>query len=135
MTPVAASIRPLLLGLLLLVLGPATGQERTEGPPAEVKPDDRVGELRAMEGHTDRVYCVAFSPAGGFLFSASADRTVRMWDVASGKEVRQFNGHTEGVASVALTRDGRRMLTGSWDKSVRLWDVETGKELRKFEGH
>ena len=70
--------------------------------------------------------------SGSFL---GPDPTLRLWDVATGKEIRSFAGHTGEVSSVAFSPDGRFALSGSWDHTVRLWDVATGKEIRTFAGH
>jgi WD40 repeat protein len=57
------------------------------------------------------------------------DGAVRLWDVASGKEVRVLKGHTDRVASACFSPDGLRILTASWDRTARLWDTATGREL------
>src|SRR5262249_28345167 len=67
--------------------------------------------------------------------SASYDRSVRLWDVASGKQLRQFDGHTREVYAVAFSADGTRAASGGNDRTVRIWDVPTARELRKLEGH
>jgi WD40 repeat protein len=56
------------------------------------------------------------------------DRAVRLWDLATGKELRVLRGHTDRVISVAFSPDGKRLVTASWDKTARIWDVSTGKE-------
>jgi WD40 repeat protein len=52
---------------------------------------------------------------------------VRLWDVATGKEVRRFTGHEGSVNSVAVTPDGKYVVSGSGDKTVRVWELATGK--------
>jgi len=86
-----------------------------------------------LRGHTDEVQSVAFSGDGAQLVSGSADQTVRLWDVATGRALRTFQGHTEAVQAVAFSADGRRLASGSWDKTVRLWNVTTGQEARRLQ--
>ena len=92
-------------------------------------------ELRSFKGHTDSIYGVAFSPDGKRALSGSDDKTLRLWDVATGTELCRFTGHTGEVESVAFSPDGKWALSGSKDETMRLWDAQTGKELRRFTGH
>jgi len=66
--------------------------------------------------------------------SGSDDNTLRLWEVATGKELRILKGHLNHVNSVAFAPDGRRALSGSYDNTIKLWEVSTGKELRTFTG-
>jgi TIR domain/WD domain, G-beta repeat len=93
--------------------------------------------IRAFTGHTSLVFSVAFAPDGRSALSGSADSTLKLWDVATGKEIRTFTGHTSFslVLSVVFAPDGRSALSGSTDKTLKLWDVATGKEIRSFAGH
>jgi len=92
-------------------------------------------EASAFSGHTDPVSCVAFAPDGRSALSGSDDQTLRLWDVASGKELRRFEGHRDAVTAVAFSADGRFAASGSRDRTVRLWDVASGRERGRLEGH
>jgi WD40 repeat protein len=81
------------------------------------------------------VRSVAFAPDGRRIASSSWDRTLRLGDVQTGREVRPFKGHTAAPDGIRFTPDGRHLLSsGGQDRSVRVWDVETGKEVRRTRG-
>ena len=78
---------------------------------------------------------VAFSPDGARLVAGCGDRTVRVFDVATGKQVRVFRHHADWVQSVAFSKDGKRVVSGSRDRTVRVFDPETGEIQTTFTGH
>ena len=76
-----------------------------------------------LKGHTDRVLAVAYSPTEDILASASADKTIRLWNQNTGKALLTLTGHTAEVKSIAFSADGRYLISGSRDLTVRVWDV------------
>ena len=93
--------------------------------------DTRTGEqVRTLEGHSNTVGCMAFSPNGEVLASGGGryDGTVRLWNTRTGEESRILEGQF-GVDSVAFSPDGAKLATAN-QGSIRIWDVRTGERLR-----
>jgi WD40 repeat protein len=72
---------------------------------------------------------------GNTSFREAMTKTLRLWELATGKEVRRFTGHKDVVLSVAVTPDGKYVVSGSNDNTVRLWELATGQEVRRFTRH
>jgi WD40 repeat protein len=97
-----------------------------EKPKAEIVP---------QLGHSATVSSVAIAPDGKTALSGSWDHTLRLWDLASGREIKKFEGHSGWVNSVAFAPDGKTALSGSNDNTLRLWDLASGREIKTLEGH
>ena len=108
-----------------------------EGVSASCAADDGpTTKVRAtLKGHTGVVWCVAFSPDGKTLASASDDETIKLWETATGNELATLKGHYGSVQCVAFSPDGKTVASGAADFSIRLWDAATGKERAVLKGH
>jgi WD40 repeat protein len=90
---------------------------------------------KTLTGHSDSVLSAAYSSDSRYLASGSGDNTIKIWEVAKGKELRTLTGHSSGVYSVVYSPDGRYLASGSGDNTIKIWEVATGKELRTLTGH
>jgi small GTP-binding protein len=120
---------------------PTKGKPAPKVEPAKkpAQPPEQAEPLAVLErkltGHEGWVKSVAVSPDGTWAASGSDDKTVKIWDLATGAYWATLQGHESHVYSVAITPDGERILSASVDKSVRVWDASLGRELARLDGH
>ena len=82
--------------------------------------------------HKREIYAVASSHQGDLIATASADRTIKIWNAKSQKVLRTLKGHEESVWCVAFSPDDKRLVSCGDDKSIRFWNTETGQELAQL---
>ncbi|HEX3147821.1 MAG TPA: c-type cytochrome domain-containing protein [Gemmataceae bacterium] len=96
---------------------------------------DNTGELDPLEVSAGQANQMAFTADGRRGVIASADRSVRSYEVEGKRDLKRMVGHTASVWAVALSADGKQALSGSMDGAARLWDVEAARQLQKLDGH
>ena len=107
-------------------------------------------ERLTLKGHSGRVACVAFSPDGNRIVTGSSDKTLKIWDAESGRELFTLRGHEHPVRSVAYSPDGRSIVSGGGDSHfevslgfngrsaggpLKVWNAENGQERLALKGH
>src|SRR5262249_21201215 len=93
----------------------------------------RMGMVRLR--HAGQLNSVAYPPDAKTVASASWEKTIRIWDAATGQELRKLQGHDDKVMAVAFAPDGKTLASASVDKTVRLWGAATGQQLRILNRH
>ena len=93
--------------------------------------------IATLQGHTDGVNSVSFSPDGTTFAAAGGvfDDTLELWNVATHTNIATLRGHTDSVSSVSFSPDGTTLASGSSDNTVKLWDVETRTNIATLQGH
>src|SRR5262245_47862036 len=113
-------VLPLLLAAGLVGLAAAQKDETPEG-------------AIVLKGHTEAVYGVAFSPDGKYVVTGSFDRSIKVFEAATGKEFKSFagaQGHQNLVIGITLSADGSLIASASSDNTARVWDFPSSKALR-----
>jgi WD40 repeat protein len=98
-------------------------------------PIQQIAIAKTLTGHESFVNDLAISPDGQHIISASADRTLKIWDILTGKLLRTLTGHTSFINHLVLSPDGQWLVSASADKTIKIWDIDTGKLLRTLTGH
>jgi WD40 repeat protein/predicted Ser/Thr protein kinase len=86
-------------------------------------------------GHKERVNAISFQADSHRFLSASSDRTVRLWDAATGQCLQVFEGHTDEVFAAVFHPDGSRIASAGRDRAIWLWDPASGQEVARLPGH
>jgi WD40 repeat protein len=113
-----------------LALRLALEATKFENPPEQAKSILRQAYLNSttrsiLKGHTKKVWQASYSPDGQFIFTASEDGTLKMWDAKTNRELKTFAGQEQGVHAIAISADSTRVATEANAKG-RLWNVTDG---------
>ncbi|KNA19915.1 hypothetical protein SOVF_057280 [Spinacia oleracea] len=90
---------------------------------------------RVISGHLGWVRSLAFDPSNNWFCTGSADRTIKIWDVATGHLKLTLTGHIEQVRGLAVSQRHTYMFSAGDDKMVKCWDLEQNKVIRAYHGH
>jgi WD40 repeat protein len=122
--------------LWLLAFGPDAQTVIAASGDGMVRVYDTAGKLLHHCGDRGEMECVAVSPDGKVLATNGPAGSLRLWDVATGRELRGLAGHPgAAVTALAFAPKGNLLASGARDDTVRLWSLSEGKELRSLPGH
>ena len=99
------------------------------------KPQPLGTTLVTYYGHGERVLGLCWSPHGRFIASASADKTVQVWDAFTGNSILRYAGHTAWVKAVIWSPDGTSIASAGADSTVQIWNALTGRLQLLYRGH
>ncbi len=92
-------------------------------------------QLSVSLKHEDRVNMVEFHPMGRYLASTSHDRTWRLWDIETKKEILLQEGHSAPVFPINFQKDGALVATGDLSGIGLIWDLRSGRSIMSLQGH
>jgi pleiotropic regulator 1 len=90
---------------------------------------------RVISGHLGWVRCIAVEPGNQWFATGSADRIIKIWDLASGKLKLSLTGHISTVRGLAVSPRQPYLFSCGEDKQVKCWDLEYNKVIRHYHGH
>ncbi len=101
------------------------------------KPSSRQTEqvIQVFKDHSDPVESVEISADGRWLATASWDKTVRVYDLKTGRLHKTIKRHWNKIHDVAISPNGKLILSACWDNNVRILDLTNGNERKRFGDH
>jgi len=95
----------------------------------------RQVEVVVQRGHNAAIKAIAFTNSGKYLLTGSRDKTMKLWEVETGRELITYFGHESTINDISVSGDDKFILTSSADKTARLWELKTGELIKTFTGH
>lgn len=92
-------------------------------------------ETALQKGHSEAVKTIQYSPDGKYLASAGRDKSIILWQLATGRQIRSFLGHSSTINTIAFSPDGTKLVSGGSDNIAIVWEVNTGEVIHKFTDH
>ena len=86
-------------------------------------------------GHSSAAVSVAVSTDSRFVLSGSDDKTIKLWELSTGREIRTFKGIDSQVTAVAFSPNGQIALAGYMNGTLALWEISTGRKIRSLKAH
>ncbi|MGF1460610.1 MAG: protein kinase [Leptolyngbyaceae cyanobacterium] len=125
------------------VWGRQRSQSATVVPPAESLPGPETADapeitaqlLRTLSAHENSINALLLLSDERRFVSASADTTIRLWDLSTGESLQTYVGHETFINAIALSPDEQTLYSGSASGTILAWDLATGKQTARYEGH
>ncbi|WP_204102141.1 MULTISPECIES: protein kinase [Spirulina sp. CCY15215] len=130
----------IILALLVIVGGYSSWQGYQYALPflareGRIEKGKNIPIAKTLTGHTSFINDLAISPDSRLLISASADKTIKVWELETGKLLKTLTGNTSFVNALAITFDGNFLIAASADKTIRIWNLETGAIVKTLNRH
>jgi WD40 repeat protein len=92
-------------------------------------------EVYVQFGHNNKITSISFSKDGKYIATGSEDRTIKLWDILTGREIRTILGHSDKINSILFSPDSRYIASASSDNTIKIFEIETGLEYMTLTGH
>jgi WD40 repeat protein/gas vesicle protein len=94
-----------------------------------------LNESNTLNGHSESIFSVGFSPDGKLLASGSRDKSIKVWNISEKHEEFTLYGHSSSILSVCFSIGGKLLASGSGDKTIKIWNISERHEEFNLTGH